>query len=237
MILRNIKWLLISLCILLIIKLVLSITQSSTSYGYWIWNNNDLLIASDDSPFYLLQGEIHTNNNISNFQPFGLYPQPITQSNEVHVLLRLYNLPEPELVVNIYNKLKEDWKHQGTNIHGIQIDHDSTSHDLITYNQWLMSLRKLLKDEKLGITGLATWLKDDLDELNNLLIHVDYIAVQMYQSYAPHTNSMQYIPLLNNLTKPYFIGITNSREFMHLEYPCKLDCLGFIKFLNSKDEK
>ena len=109
--------------------------------------------------------------------------------------------------------LLQDWQAKGTNLAGIEIDHDSASSKLAAYNAFLRELKSQLPHTlKLSITSLPAWLSSP--EFPALFDYIDELVLQIHSVSDPRlglfdaTQGWQWVEQLSRLTKvPYLIAL------------------------------
>ena len=101
--------------------------------------------------------------------------------NDIVLTFRLEDLPNIYDVGDIYYRQKTVFKRNNINVVGLEIDFDSPSAKLEIYSRWLSQLSKLLDEDTLEVTGLMSWIEDNKEETEKLMISVSKINFQLYQ--------------------------------------------------------
>ncbi|UML95706.1 DUF3142 domain-containing protein [Shewanella xiamenensis] len=109
--------------------------------------------------------------------------------------------------------LIQDWQAKGTNLAGIEIDHDSASSKLAAYNAFLRELKSQLPHSlKLSITSLPAWMSSS--EFPPLFDNIDELVLQIHSVSDPRlglfdaTQGWQWVEQLSRLAKvPYLIAL------------------------------
>lgn len=116
-------------------------------------------------------------------------------------------------VINKINKLLTDWQTKGTHIIGLEIDHDSASSKLVTYQKFLQRLKKEIPTNiKLSITALPAWLNSpNFPPLLNL---IDELVLQIHSVSDPRlglfdaNQGWQWVEQLASIsTVPYLVAL------------------------------
>ena len=181
-----------------------------------------------------MQGEYQLKSGHVVFVKKGVAPSYIKGSAPVRLLFRAYQLPPIDVFIKQIDYLIYHWKLAGTEVDGIQIDYDSPSHQLAQYRQYVGQLSKHYGSHFMSITGLASWLADNMNELNQFAGVIDYVAIQFYQFEQPIPQIEQYIQRLGELKTPYKVGVTNHVNFARLNFTANNYFTGKIIFTNAK---
>lgn len=204
-------------------------SSSPPERSYWIWSPHDLSYVDADAELILYQGDVDT---AWRFEQRGIQPHPLQHDGPITLLFRLYSLGPAEDVAAQYQQFKQDWARRGVAVQGLQIDYDSPSSRLDEYRQWLQELRAALPGEPLSATTLATYVFDAPEAFARLAGEVDYLAMQLYQGHAPHTNYRAVINYLRAEQLPHRVGVTLSPDFPSDSELCARHCAGVSVFLN-----
>lgn len=204
-------------------------SSSPPERSYWIWNAHDLSYVEPDAELILYQGDVDT---AWRFERRGIQPHPLQHNGPITLLFRLYHLGPAEDIAALYQQFKQDWARRGVAVQGLQIDYDSPSSRLNEYRQWLQELKTTLPGEPLSATTLATYVFDAPEAFSLLAREVDYLAMQLYQGYAPHANYQAVINYLRAKQLPHRVGVTLSPDFPADPALCAQHCAGVSVFLN-----
>lgn len=221
----------------LALTLVLSVEFVSTGThmppGYWVWGWPDLEQAKQATDTVIYQGDIKRTNSGSVFIKRGITPHPLCCNKSVTLLVRVYQLPRHDYFIRQVDYLIASWREHGIKISGLQIDHDSPSSGLNTYTAFIQKLAPHYPANFVSITGLASWLGDDLPAVRKLSENVDFIAFQLYQNYEPVIDHRKYLHILaNKFYSNYKLGITTSPKFNNITIPNTPNFKGLMVFLN-----
>ena len=234
------------LCLLIAVVLLLTIgtlnglkpdvknTDSQENIEHWIWQHQHLNLAKSSSGLVIMQGEYQLNDGQVIFIKKGVAPSYIKGSTPVRLLFRAYQLPPIDVFIKHIDYLIYHWKLAGTEVVGVQIDYDSPSQQLAQYRQYVSKLSERYGSYFMSITGLASWLADNMNGLNQFAGVIDYVAIQFYQFEQPIPQVEQYIKRLAELKTPYKIGVTNHVNFARLTFPANNYFIGKIIFTNAK---
>jgi hypothetical protein len=208
--------------------------KSETEHtGYWVWRQSDLAQLQNANEIIIYQGEFYNTNGKFEFKKKGINIQDLKNRN-VTLLLRAYQLPSVHFFTNQVDYLINEWQQKGVPIKGIQIDYDSPSSKLHEYGDFLKNLNQTYEPSFVSITGLSSWMADNIKGLNDLAPYVDYVAIQFYQNFHPVYNAGQYIKHLKTLTLNYKVGVTPSAKFERFTFEETPYYVGKLIFLNGK---
>jgi hypothetical protein len=201
--------------------------------GYWVWRESDLKQLSKLDEIVIYQGEFYNTNGESTFKKKGISIQDL-KGRSVTLLLRAYQLPSVSFFTHQVDYLINEWQQKGVTIKGIQIDYDSPASKLHEYGDFLKSLNQTYKPSFVSITGLSSWMADNIKGLNDLAPYIDYVAIQFYQDFHPVYNAGNYIKRLKTLTLNYKVGVTPSPKFERFTFEQTPYYTGKLIFLNGK---
>ncbi|KXO86218.1 hypothetical protein AYK86_15280 [Acinetobacter venetianus] len=218
-------------------------TQSATSTidannfdSFWIWG--DIKTASyliNAKELYILQGEIRY---VKQKQSSMLIPQGISvlklPHQKIWLVFRTHHLNWTEQdYQNIFNRLTQ-WKNQGNNVIGVQIDFDSKTKNLRDYALFLKKLRhKLPQNYQLSITGLLDWTNfKDQTTLAIFRQNINELIIQTYQGTTTIENYSQYLKRISSLQLPYKIGFVQGGRYQKdVKYTNDPNFKGYVIFL------
>ncbi len=221
----------ISVFTLLLTGLIIltALFQYSGDDEYWIWRASDLEFVSTKDRLIIYQGNIYNDHR---YEHIGLHPYNLNTEKPVRLLLRLYALPSPNKLAELYYSLKLRWQKHGVDISGLQVDYDSPSAKLIAYSQWIKQLQAVLEEEHISVTGLVSHAHDNIDGLYHLSNSAEYVVVQLYQHQRAHQALSEVIDRLDKHSVRYRIGITTHSDFAQYRSLCEHSCQGKNIFLN-----
>jgi len=223
-------------CSIIILVLLCLTLPNSQSTGYWVWTQSDLKQLQNTDEITIYQGNfIHINGKFS-FRRKGIGIQSL-HGRSVTLLVRVYQLPPVGFFTSQVNYLVNEWQQKGVSIKGIQIDYDSPSSKLNEYGLFLKNLNKTYDRHFLSITGLSSWLADNIKGLNDLEPYINYVAIQFYQAFYPVYKTEHYIKDLKNLTLNYKVGVTTSVKFDRYTFEETSYYVGKLIFLNGNQLK
>ena len=210
-------------------------TQNVGPATYWVWKWSDLERIDPAAPVLLYQGNYLAPGEAA-FEKRGGGPFSVEMRSEVGILVRAYEIDDPEYFVTQLAYLVDQWRSYQVQVTEIQIDYDSPSRGLTEYQRFIDRVKVLMEREGLhatiSITGLLTWIRDDLPALERLAESADYIVFQLYDVFDPIDGLESYRPSLEQFAWPYKIGITTSNKFEDLEIPGNENYRGVLVFLN-----
>ncbi len=213
------------------VALYLKNSNVQSTAGYWVWKPSDLKQLQNTDEIIIYQGNIiHTNGKFS-FRKKGIDIQRL-QGRKVTLLVRVYQLPPVEFFTSQINYLINEWQQKGVSIKGIQIDYDSPSSKLNEYGAFLHSLNGTYGRNFVSITGLSSWLTDNIKGVNDLKPYIDYVAIQFYQAFLPVYKTEHYIKRLKGLKIDYKVGVTTSAKFDRYTFDETPHYVGKLVFLN-----
>jgi hypothetical protein len=211
---------------------------NNSETAYWIWRASDLELADQSKHLLVYQGDIRKIDNTFVFHKQGIVPHKSCCKGTVTLLIRVYDLPSQQFFTQQIDYLVRHWKAAGVDISGVQIDHDSPASRLIEYSEFMKQLEAYYGKGAISITGLTTWLTDNMQDLKQLAGHVDYIAFQLYQEYEPLKNYKDFLQILDkHYDYNYRLGITRAPGFARLHLPRNRNFKGIIVFLNEAGAK
>lgn len=218
-------------------------TQSATSTidannfdSFWIWG--DIKTAPyliNAKELYILQGEIRY---VKQKQSSVLIPQGISvlklSHQKIWLVFRTHHLNWTEQDYrNIFNRLTQ-WKNQGNNVIGVQIDFDSKTKNLRDYALFLKKLRhKLPQNYQLSITGLLDWTNfKDQTTLAIFRQNINELIIQTYQGTTTIPNYSEYLKRISSLQLPYKIGFVQGGRYQkNVKYTNDPNFKGYVIFL------
>jgi hypothetical protein len=221
------------LCLVIISVVLYSKAIANHALGYWVWRQSDLKQLQSIDEIIIYQGEFHHTNGEFTFRKKGIAIQDLHGRN-VTLLLRAYQLPSVHFFTRQVDYLINEWQEMGVSIKGIQIDYDSPSSKLHEYGAFLKSLNQTYEPSFISITGLSSWMTDNIKGLNVLAPYIDYVAMQFYQNFHPVYNAEHYIKRLETLTLNYKVGVTPSPKFERFAFEETPHYRGQLIFLNGK---
>ena len=203
--------------------------------SYWIWAG----ISANDAPtnyqLYIYQGAVQGEGSKFFFSKKGIFPHPL----KAEKIILVYRVQGARMDAENLGKLflfhAQLWRRHEVSVSGLQIDHDVPTAKLKSYSIELTKIRKKLpKEYKLSITGLADWsMNASPDSLKALHMSVDEIVYQIYQtdSYVPEAE--KYVRALEKNRYPYKLGL-----LMHKSPPFLIEDLkyrkGIVYFIQRK---
>ena len=220
-------------------------STANTSTQHWIWQAKDLttLNLNDSNGLVIMQGEYKQQGEQVVFGKKGLAPYPIKSSKElpIRLLIRAYQLPPIKALSAQINYLVYNWKMAGVTIKGVQIDYDAPASKLLDYRDYIQALDQQLKPKHgakfISITGLSSWLADNIKALNQFNQSIEYVAIQFYQYHRPVPRAEQYAQRLKQLSLPYKIGITTAPQFTTIKFATNQHYTGKLIFSNVSNVK
>ncbi|NQZ09220.1 MAG: DUF3142 domain-containing protein [Algicola sp.] len=225
------------LCLLSVLSLSWPINTTppqKVELQHWIWQAQDMEFIEQSDGIVIMQGEFQQVDNQVVFVKKGLAPHPVKFQGSVRLLVRVYALPPVAEFIAQVNYLLQNWQHSGTSVAGIQVDYDSPAAQLDHYHRYLQKVSHHYGREFISITGLSSWLADNLPALNRFGDVVDYVAIQFYQYHLPVPQVEQHIARLPRLKVPYKVGITTAPRFAELQFNDSPYYTGKLIFLNTR---
>lgn len=187
--------------------------------AFWLWSGvKTQPVLGQARTLYLLQGQISRSRRhpASGVQLIaqGL-PVSRLRQEQVWVVYRAHTLAWPEPLYDQLLGQVRRWQATGTQVVGIQIDFDSSTHDLERYGHFLRDLRQRLPAHyRLSITGLMDWGSNaDPQAIGQLKGVVDEVVVQTYQGRRSIPNYASYLPRLDRMGLPYKVGLIQGGEW------------------------
>ena len=220
------------LTILLNINRSLSETSKQLSTSCWVWNKIELSSLHQCQSLLLYQGDISIDSGKPHFIKRGFNPFRGGAPKPISIVIRLSDLVPTDFVHYQVLYLVKQWGARGVEIKELQIDFDSPSTKLDQYVDFIRELKTKLPNLTLSVTALGSWIYDNPIQLKRLGQSVDYIAMQLYQSYKPHR---KHIPMARDIAKMgfnYKLGITPSRDFDIEKLQQGANSRGYIIFIN-----
>jgi len=181
--------------------LVFSIITNQNSLSnvkafYWVWAGQDnsnpnigLLKEFCNAQAFCELEEQHIHiitfdrKNKFNYHLNKNLLESLDKSKEKIILtFRLETLPNVHNVGDIYYKYTSIFNNYGFKVDGIEIDHDSPSHKIKFYLNWLKELSLILNNKPIEITGLITWVEDNKKDTIKLSNQVKRINFQLYRN-------------------------------------------------------
>lgn len=207
-------------------------TNSQQNTQHWVWQQRDLAFAESSDGLVIMQGEYQTAGEQVLFTKKGLTPYKVAQPIPVRLLIRAYQLPPIDEMIKQIEYLRYHWQLAGTAIAGVQLDYDSPAAKLAQYRHYISQLSQHFGVDYISITGLSSWLADNIDELNQFAGVIDYVAIQFYQRYQPVPQAAQLSRRLSQLKLPFKIGITTAPRFKQLSFARNRYYRGKLIFTN-----
>ena len=205
-----------------------------TNTQHWIWQAKDMALIEHSGGIVIMQGEFSQIGNQVTFIKKGLAAHPIQFQGPVRLLIRAYKLPSVSEFIEQVDYLLQSWEDSGTPIVGIQIDYDSPTAKLDNYRAYLQQVSQHYGREFVSVTGLCSWLSDNLSALNRFGDVVDYVAIQLYQHHLPVPQVEQHIAWLSKLKVRYKVGLTTAPRFSELQFDHSPSYTGKLIFLNTR---
>ena len=140
--------------------------QSIDADGYRVWQFTDLNRVSETEHLVIYQGEFHGLGEQARFEKKGVRPHAFKDNASVTLLVRAYQLPDADYFIHQTHYLIQSWQKAGVRVKGLQIDYDSPSAKLQQYRRFLSTISSQFDRAFISITGLSSWLSDNLTELN-----------------------------------------------------------------------
>jgi len=205
----------------LLIILFLSLTASEVPppppVSYWLWAGltEADLPPNTTTPLYIWQGTITQQGAALRYERKGLFPYPLLRA-PVFLVFRLEGeKADPERLYKIFEKTADLWQRHGVTIRGLQLDFDSPTGKLLTYGNYLNTVRTALPNNyKLSVTGLGDWvLSGDPAALHRITQASDEIVFQLYQGRESFPEIPLYVERLRKADFPFRIGLlTNTKQ-------------------------
>lgn len=186
--------------------------------SYWVWagiNDSDVPVSD---VYYIYQGIIKIDSRQNQYTRKGLYPSRL-KSQSIFLVYRLEGeLPTSKDLVDLFLMHAAQWEKHDLKVKGIQLDFDSATSKLLSYNEFLQNLKMQLPNKYLiSITGLADWLiYGDRSILGTIKNNVDEIIFQLYQGRNHFRDIHRYISALRNLNIDFKVGLLINEP--HQEY-------------------
>jgi hypothetical protein len=201
--------------------------------SYWVWRQADIEQLTHSDEVIIYQGEFYNTKGNFEFKKKGIAIQDL-KGRSVTLLLRAYQLPSVSFFTHQVDYLINEWQQKGVLIKGIQIDYDSPASKLHEYGAFLKNINHTYEPSFISITGLSSWVADNIYGLNDLAPYIDYVAIQFYQDFHPVYNTEHYIKRLKTLTLNYKVGVTPSPKFERFTFEQTPYYTGKLIFLNGK---
>ena len=213
-----------------------TIVDAADYSSFWIWGNiSSATYLQQAKELYILQGEINWNQaeNRSEFKPQGISILKKPNQN-IWLVVRSHHLNwSTDNIQHIIQRLNQ-WKSQGNQIQGLQIDFDARTQNIQQYAEFLAKFRQHLpKNYRLSITGLLDWTNvRNQSTLTLLRQNIDEIAIQTYQGSTTIPNYASYLAKISQLKLPYKIGVVQHGKWQAPSHLIKdPNFKGYIVFL------
>jgi hypothetical protein len=228
------------------ILLVILFTLLSKSYAdidvnqyqqFWYWAGTKYQpILKDAKVVYLHRGQIDGYKGKSYFKPQS-GQGVITSDQQFWLVFRNHTLEWNESIYREIARQLAQWKKEGGNVIGIQIDYDVPTQKLAEYIQFLKKLRAWLSEEyQLSITGLLDWSRyANLENLAQLGDVIDELVIQTYQKRNTIPNYADYLQNMEKMPFSFKVGIAQRSDWVNPEYLEKLQGFsGYVVFLQNE---
>lgn len=196
-----------------------AVVDAAEYNAFWLWSGvKTQPVLGQAKTLYILQGQISRSRRhpgrgvelIAQGLPVSRLPQ-----EQVWVVYRAHTLAWTEPVYRQLLDQVQRWQATGSAVVGIQIDFDSSTHDLERYGHFLRDLRQRLPAQyRLSITGLMDWSSNaDPQAIGQLKGVVDEVVVQTYQGRRSISNYTTYLPRLDRMGLPYKVGLIQGGDW------------------------
>lgn len=110
---------------------VLYLNKDNLKDSYWIWAGIRVKDAPKNAPLYIFQGHFYKNIYLKQ----GIFPYPL--NSEIKFLVyRLNGFPDSKVLVDQFHKTVKRWEKHKAYVEGLQIDFDSSTHQLRLYSDF-----------------------------------------------------------------------------------------------------
>jgi hypothetical protein len=181
--------------------------------AFWLWGGVTPQPILRGRILYLLEGEMRDGKPV---RYVSLRATPKLKGKKVWLVIRTDTLRWPDSSYGIVLARLEQWRADGNDLQGLQVDFDARTRHLAEYANFLADLRRRLpRSYRLSITGLLDWsAHGDPDALRKLRGTVDEVVVQTYQGRDTIPGYDAYFDRMKGFNLPFRVGLVQGGRWL-----------------------
>jgi hypothetical protein len=182
--------------------------------AFWLWGGvAPQAVLKRARVLYLLEGEVRDGRPVHSV---SLRATPRLKGKKVWLVVRTDTLRWPDGAYGIVLARLAQWRANGNNVEGLQVDFDARTRHLGDYAAFLADLRRRLpRGYRLSITGLLDWsAHGDPEALRQLRGTVDEVVVQTYQGRDTIPGYDAYFDRMKSFDLPFRVGLVQGGRWL-----------------------
>ena len=185
--------------------------------AFWLWGGvAPQPVLEHARLLYLLDGEIRDGDPV---RYVSLRATPRLEGKKVWLVVRTDTLRWPDSAYGILFSRLEQWRANGNDLQGLQVDFDARTKHLDDYGRFLADLRQRLpRTYRLSVTGLLDWsAHGDPRALRTLRGAIDEVVVQTYQGRDTIPGYDAYFDRMKDFNLPFRVGLVQGGRWIEPE--------------------